>query len=118
MAVSVLTGGVAAAEVAPRRAKVVARKPKEVAPSATEVMTSYQRVGRDIIQLQNLRGTDCTLELWQTFRTIKLDQATATSAARIATTATLVELQHKITRRRGITIRQECLDNPLAEGCS
>jgi hypothetical protein len=80
-------------------------------------MTRYQRIGRDIIQLQNFRGTECTLELWKTFRAIKLDDATSTTANRIATAATLQELQVRIDRKRGITIRQECLDNPLASDC-
>jgi hypothetical protein len=92
-------------------------EPTPPAPSANAVMTSYQRVGRDIMQLQNLRGTECTLELWKTFRTIKLDDATATKESRIATAATLHGLQVSIERRKGITIRHECLNNPLAEEC-
>jgi len=104
----------------PAKAKPAAKPAKEAtppAPSAQTVMTHYQRVGRDIMQLQNFRGTECTLELWKTFRTIKLDDATATAEARIATAATLQDLQVKIDRKRGITIRQECLDNPLAAEC-
>lgn len=91
--------------------------PRMPAPSANAVMTHYQRVGREIIQLQNFRGTECTLELWKTFRAIKLEDATATKEARIATAATLQELQTKIARKKGITVKQECLDNPLAGDC-
>jgi hypothetical protein len=93
-------------------------EPTPAAPTANAVMTSYQRVGRDIIQLQNLRGTECVLELWKTFRAIKLDSATATKESRIATAATLQELQVTIERRKGITIRHECLNSPLAAECS
>src|SRR5690606_26581381 len=50
--------------VTPRKLAAAARPaPALAAPTATAVMVSYQRVGRDIIQLQNLRGTECTLEL-------------------------------------------------------
>ena len=92
-------------------------EPVAPAPTASAVMMSYQRIGRDIIQLQSFRGTECTLELWKTFRAIKLEEATATTASRIATAATLQELSVRIDRKRGITIRQECLDNPLAPEC-
>ncbi len=125
-----LAGGLASAD-APRRAPAAqtrtvaaakAKKPSapvkaEPAPTANAVMMSYQRTGRDIAQLQNFRGTECTLELWKTFRAIKLADATATPATRIATATTLQELQVRIDRKRGITIRQECLDNPLAVEC-
>lgn len=133
----IASGGPAVADVAPRRAPVAQNRtavapkaalPKKLgatlskeaavpAPTATAVMMSYQRIGRDIIQLQSFRGTECTLELWKTFRAIKLDDATATTASRIATAATLQELSVKIDRRRGITIPHECLDNPLTAEC-
>jgi hypothetical protein len=129
----VMTGGGLATADAPRRTPAQARtapvtkpvaakkqlkaEPAVAAPTPNAVMTRYQRIGRDIIQLQNFRGTECTLELWKTFRAIKLDDATSTTANRIATAATLQELQVRIDRKRGITIRQECLDNPLASDC-
>lgn len=91
--------------------------PRMPAPTANAVMTHYQRVGREIMQLQNFRGTECTLELWKTFRAIKLEEATATKESRIATAATLQELQTRIARKKGITVKQECLDNPLAGDC-
>ena len=126
-----MIAGSASAEVAPRRAPAaqtrtakplakrlsVKAEPAVAAPTPNAVMTSYQRIGRDIIQLQNFRGTECTLELWKTFRAIKLEDATSTIANRIATAATLQELQVRIDRKRGITIGQDCLDNPLAPQC-
>jgi hypothetical protein len=133
-----LGGGVAVAEpkAAPRRVpsaahkRPVAKAPARVAPrtaeaapapapppSTTTVLVQYQRIGRDLRQLQELRGTECTLELWPRFRAIKLDEATATAEARTQTAATLDELQLKIERKRGIILRQECLDNPLAAEC-
>jgi len=131
--IGLLGGGIAFADVVPRRAPTPARtSPKPAAkklstavkaqatppaPTSSAVMITYQRIGRDIIQLQNFRGTECTLELWKTFRSIKLDDATATSESRIATAATLQELQVRIERNKGITIRQECLNNPLAPEC-
>lgn len=137
-----LAGGIASAEVAPRRLpgaqtrtapKPAPKKlaaPKKLvgslakaepatppAPTANAVMMSYQRIGRDIKLLQNLRGTECTLELWTMFREIKLEEATATAVARIETADLLLDLQQKIERKRGVTMRQECLDNPLAPEC-
>lgn len=112
-----LLGGVASAQPKRPVAKAAVAK-KTPAPTVNAVMTTYQRIGRDIIQLQKFRGTECTLELWKTFRTIKLDEATATAESRIATAATLHQLQQKISRKRGITISQECLDNPLAGECA
>lgn len=115
---------VVASADAPRRAPVRAlatrSAPKLLAPpvpTANAVLMSYQRVGRDLMQLQNLRGTDCTLELWKLFRSIKLADATSTAEARLATSATLTELQQKIERRRGVTVHADCLNNPLAAGC-
>lgn len=122
----------ARAEVAPRRTtttqkrstarpkKVEPRQPVVVAPqapTANAVLVHYQRIGRDLFRLQQLRGTECTLDLWPRFRAIKLDQDTATPEARVAMAATLTDIQHKIERKRGIIIRQECFDNPLAADC-
>jgi hypothetical protein len=87
-------------------------------PTATALMVSYQRIGRELMQLQGFRGTECTLDLWPTFRAIKLDTALATPEARAQTAATLAEIASRIERKRGITIRPECLSNPLAAECS
>lgn len=132
--VGLIGGGVASADVAPRRAPAAqtrtAPKPAAkklsaavkveatpAAPTSTAVMMSYQRIGRDIMQLQNFRGTECTLELWKTFRAIKLDTDLATPEARALTSATLTEIQSRIDRKRGISVKQECLNNPLSPEC-
>jgi hypothetical protein len=116
--VVLLGGGVAGAD-APKRPAPVARAAtkKPAVPATTALMVDYQRVGRDIMQLQNLRGSDCTAELYRLFRTIKIDDAVATPEARVAMAATLQELQSKLQRQKGVTVSQECLDNPLAPGC-
>jgi len=120
-----ILGGATASADAPRRVPVlqtrtgkppVAKKP--TAPTATALMVSYQRIGRELMRLQSFRGTDCTLDLWPTFRSIKLDTALATPESRTQTAATLSEIATRIERKRGITLRQECLTNPLASECS
>jgi hypothetical protein len=97
-------------------APVTSVKPAAV-PTANALMVTYQRVGRELMLLQGFRGTDCTLDLWPTFRAIKLDVALATPEARAQTAATLAEIQGRIDRKRGISVRKECLDNPLAPEC-
>lgn len=90
---------------------------RPIAPTPVALMVQYQRIGRELMLLQSFRGTDCTLDLWPQFRAIKLEDAVVTPESRIATAATLTELQGRIERKRGITIRPECLTNPLADGC-
>jgi hypothetical protein len=107
----------AKARVAPRTLTAAAAPVPVPPPSTTAVLVQYQRIGRDLRLLQELRGTECTLELWPRFRAIKLDEATATAEARAQTSATLDEIQLKIERKRGIILHQECLDNPLAAEC-
>jgi hypothetical protein len=108
----------AAAEPALQTDQILVKiDPRVPAPTATAIMTHYQRVGREIMQLQSFRGTECTLELWKAFRSIKIDEATATKESRIVTAAILQDIQQKISRKKGITISQQCLDNPLADGC-
>jgi hypothetical protein len=91
---------------------------RAIVPNATALMVSYQRIGRELMQLQSFRGTECTLDLWPTFRAIKLDTALATPEARAQTAATLTEMASRIERKRGITLRPECLSNPLAAECT
>jgi len=87
-------------------------------PTAISVTVDYQRVGRDLLKLQDQRGKfDCG-DLVPQFRAIKLDEAVATPASRIATAQTLAEIATKIVRLRGIKIEADCLHNPLAEGCN
>ena len=84
----------------------------------TELVLEYQRVGRDIAKLQNDRGTDKVLDLWPTFRAIKLKEACKTAETRLNLEGTLKQLRSHIERRRGITISAECMNNPLAAACN
>lgn len=82
-----------------------------------ELVLEYQRVGRDIAKLQNDRGTDKVLDLWPTFKAIKLKEACKTTETRLNLEGTLKQLRSHIERRRGITISAECMNNPLAAAC-
>ncbi len=86
-------------------------------PTAAALMIQYQRLGRELMKLRELRGTTCTLELWTLFRALKVDGNVATAGARAMLAATLADLQLRLERTRGITIHQSCLDNPLAPEC-
>jgi hypothetical protein len=93
------------------------KAPKLEVPTSVAVMIAYQRVGHDLLALQDQRGVfDCG-DLMPRFRAIKLDEALATPAARTATAATLADLAAQVERYRGIHVEQACLDNPLAAGC-
>ncbi|HUS33672.1 MAG TPA: hypothetical protein VMZ53_34460, partial [Kofleriaceae bacterium] len=48
-----------------------------------ELVVEYQRVGRDIAKLQKDRGTDKVLDLWPTFRAIKLKESCKTAETRL-----------------------------------
>lgn len=86
-------------------------------PSATSLSVDYQRIGRDILKLQDQRGFfDCG-NLQQRFKAIKLETALATPASRMQLYVTLAELSLKIERMRGIKLDSACLANPLAAGC-
>lgn len=112
-----LSMGVIAAVSASAAADVKTAKGPPKVPSAISVTVDYQRVGRDLLKLQDQRGKfDCG-DLVPTFRAIKLEEAVATPAARIATAQTLAEIATKIVRLRGIKVDADCLHNPLAEGC-
>jgi hypothetical protein len=82
-----------------------------------ELMVEYQRIGRDLKKLQDLRGTDCTLDLWPRFRAIKLDDMCKTAETRLELEGMLRDLRTKIDRRHGIELSAECLNNPLAANC-
>jgi hypothetical protein len=82
-----------------------------------ELVLEYQRVGRDIAKLQNDRGTDKVLDLWPTFKAIKLSEQCKTAEGRLNLEGTLKQLRTHIDRRRGITISAECMNNPLAAEC-
>jgi hypothetical protein len=92
------------------------RKPTKP-PTPRELTVEYQRVGRDIMKLQDQRGHFDVADLVPRFRAIKLDAAIATTTARAVLASTLAELASKIERLRGISVQQVCLDNPLADGC-
>ncbi|HUS32770.1 MAG TPA: hypothetical protein VMZ53_29920, partial [Kofleriaceae bacterium] len=82
-----------------------------------ELVVEYQRVGRDIAKLQKDRGTDKVLDLWPTFRSIKLKESCKTAETRLNLEGTLKQLRSHIDRRRGITISADCMNNPLAANC-
>ena len=99
------------------RAPEPAAEPTPVVPSTTDVLIAYQRVGHALLRLQDQRGKfDCG-DLMPRFRAIKLDDATATPAARSIASAELSAIAVKIERLRGIQVDQACKDNPLAAGC-
>ena len=82
------------------------------------MIVDYQRVGHDLLALQDQRGFfDCG-DLMPRFRAIKLEVALATPASRAATAATLAEIATKIVRLRGIQVEEACLHNPLAPTCT
>lgn len=86
-------------------------------PTATALTVEYQRVGRDILKLQDQRGKfDCG-NLQQRFKAIKLETSVATPASRMQLYVTLTELKIKLERMRGIKLDSACLANPLAPGC-
>ena len=85
--------------------------------TAAQLMVEYQRIGRDLVKLQELRGTECTLELWPRFRAIKLDEMCKTAESRLDLEAELKDLRAKIERKHGIELSAECLNNPLAADC-
>ena len=76
-----------------------------------EVLVQYQRVGRALMKLDDLRGREATADLWPRFRTIKIEKIAGNGPL-------LDELKLQIDRRMGIELSDACLKNPLAEGCS
>jgi hypothetical protein len=100
-------------------------RPEQVEPAhevalpkeASAVVMQYQRIGHDLMALQNRRGADLTEDLWSTYRAIHLDESLATADGRAAVAETLSELHDKIERRQGVQISKDCLDNPLGKGC-
>ncbi|HSD91182.1 MAG TPA: hypothetical protein VLB44_26850 [Kofleriaceae bacterium] len=85
--------------------------------TAPELMVEYQRIGRDLKKLQDLRGTECTLELWSRFRAIKLDEMCKKPESRLELESELRDLRAKIERKRGVELSADCLNNPLAANC-
>jgi hypothetical protein len=81
------------------------------------LLRQYQRVGRDLMMLENSKGAFAVKELVEAFREIKIDEAQATSESRTECEETLREIQGRIERHRGVQLSQECLNNPLAADC-
>ncbi|HSD90313.1 MAG TPA: hypothetical protein VLB44_22440 [Kofleriaceae bacterium] len=98
----------------PRPAPVKPKTPR-VEPAA--VLLRYQRVGRELLELQNLRGAFLCTDLWLDFRAIKLSEAMSTPESRVDTLDELVYLHDRIERMKGMDVTRECLANPLAESC-
>jgi hypothetical protein len=86
-------------------------------PTQVALTVEYQRVGRDILKLQDQRGYFDVGDLVPRFRAIKLDAALASTTARAILASTLTDLATKIERMRGVRVERACLDNPLASGC-
>jgi hypothetical protein len=86
-------------------------------PVAADLRLQYQRVGRDLLKLQDQRGRfDCG-GMMPRFKAIKLDTALATPAGRMELAVLLAQLSLKIDRMKGIKLDAECLQNPLAPSC-
>ena len=81
------------------------------------LLTQYQRVGRALLALQKESGAEVAAELTAQFKSIRIDDATATAQTRAQCAATLAELETQIERRKAVRVSQECLDNPLAPEC-
>lgn len=113
----------AKAPVAARSAVKVAAKAATPTVTATptsardELIVEYQRVGHEVVLLQNLRGRDAAQELWATLHSIDLDKDLATPDGCATTALTLAELHDRIDRRRGVDISKACQDNPIANDC-
>ena len=67
--------------------------------TAAEVAEHYALVGRALSNLEHRHGLDATLDLWPRFRHIRINDAISTRDQRLATTRTLVELQHDVATR-------------------
>jgi hypothetical protein len=96
-------------------------RPEQIEPAlpkdASAVAMQYQRIGHDLMALQNQRGADPTDDLWSTYRAIRLDESLATADGRAAVAETLNDLRDKIDRRQGVQISKDCLENPLGKDC-
>ena len=95
--------------------------PSPKKPPASKVVTEaallvqYQRVGRELMKLDESRGKEATQDLWPRFKTLKVEKLAP--PARAAVVVVLDELSALIDRRKGVSVSQQCLNNPLAEGC-
>jgi serine/threonine-protein kinase len=94
-----------------------------VAPAAaagnrsSELLTQYQRIGHDLMELRRTHATPATAEMWQQFRALKIEPALASANTRASAEATLRQLREKIERHKGVAVSDACRMNPLADGC-
>lgn len=121
------------ASPAPRRSVAVRPSPaarREAAPRRetseisdrmdeikAELLTRYQRVGRDLMQLRRERNNAATAEMWDQFKRLSIHHSLATAKTRASVSATLDELRVKIERNRGVAVTDACKASPLADGC-
>jgi hypothetical protein len=98
---------------------IVVGKPLRAGPPPTSaaLMIQYQRIGRELHKLQELRGTTCVFQLSLQFKAIKIEPSLSTVQSRTLLGATLRDMQQRIERLKGITLHKSCLDNPLAPEC-
>ncbi len=85
--------------------------------ATTDLVVEYQRVGHEIVMLQNRRGRETTADLWADLHTIDLDKGLVTADGRANAAITLAELHDKIERRRGIEISKACQNSVIAVSC-
>jgi hypothetical protein len=95
------------------------RAPREPAVDhrSSELLTQYQRIGHDLIELKRKRPTPATTEMWQQFQALKIQPALASANQRASVAQVLRELRDKIERHKGVAVTDACLANPLADGC-
>jgi eukaryotic-like serine/threonine-protein kinase len=84
---------------------------------SNELLTQYQRIGHDLMELRRARATPATAEMWQQFQALKIQPALASANKRASVAATLRDLRAKIERHKGVEISDACRANPLADGC-
>jgi len=90
---------------------------KQAADIRSQLLTQYQRIGHDLIELRKQRGAAATADLWQRFGSLKIHYALATAKTRAEVAATLGDLRDKIDRNKALQLSAACLQNPLADGC-
>jgi hypothetical protein len=81
-----------------------------------KLLTQYQRIGHDLIELRKQRGAAIN-ELWEQFDALRIHHALATAKTRAAAAATLSELRVRIDRNKAVQPSPACMQNALAEGC-
>ena len=82
-----------------------------------ELLTRYQRIGHDLIQLRRKRTSEAIAQLWDEFNALKIHHALANAETRATAAATLDELRAKIERNAAVEPSKACLESPLADGC-